>query len=135
MSLPRYNITNWLGTAAIIITLGFTISGLIQLTQRKSIRSVDPRILLLSAFYFIVIIVYVFFEIVTISYRPIILSQSLEASLPSSRTMIVICIISTVMLQFHYCLRDKKVCLQTIDVASALVTAMIIIGRLISEVH
>lgn len=79
--------------------------------------------------------IYVFFEIVIINYRPIILSQSLEASFPSSHTMIVICIMSTAVLQFHYYLRDKKVCLWTIDIASVLMIAVTVIGRLISGIH
>lgn len=83
----------------------------------------------------VIVAIYVFFEIIIINYRPIILSQSLEASFPSSHTMIVICIMSTAMLQFHYYLRDKKVCLWTIDIACVLMLAVTVIGRLISGVH
>mgnify|MGYP000047552599 FL=1 len=49
--------------------------------------------------------------------------------------MIVICIMSTAMLQFHYYLRDKKVSLWTIDIDSVLMIAVTVIGRLISGVH
>ena len=90
---------------------------------------------MLGAFYFIVILFYVFFEFVIINYRPIILSQNLEASFPSSHTMIVICIMATAMLQFHYYLRDKKICLWIIDMVSVLIIVVTVVGRLISGVH
>lgn len=135
VNLFWYDITDWLGIVAIVIALGFAILGLIQLIQRKNIWKIDLRILLLGVFYFIVVVFYIFFEFVIINYRPIILSQSLEASFPSSHTMIVICIMVTAMSQFHYYLQDKKVCLWIVEIASVLIIAVTIVGRLISGVH
>ena len=130
VNLLWYSITDWLGAAAIAVSLGFAVMGLSQLIIRRDIRKVDARILLLGVFYLIVVVFYFFFERVIVNYRPVLLSGSLEASFPSSHTMIVICIMSTAMLQFHYYLRDKKVCLWTIDIAFVLMIAVTVVGRL-----
>lgn len=135
VNLIWYDITDWLGTAAIIIALGFAALGLFQLIKRKSIKKVDCRLLLLGAFYFLVMAVYVFFELVIINYRPVLLSESLEASYPSSHTMLVTCIMGTAMMQFHYYLRGRKAWLWTVDIMSGLLIAVMVIGRLLSGVH
>ena len=130
-----YDITEWLGAAAVLFALGFATLGLCQLIRRRSLWKVDARILLLGAFYMVVALVYLFFELVIINYRPVILDAGLEASYPSSHTVIAICIFGMAIMQFHHYLRGKTVWLVIFDSATALLMAVTVIGRLLSGVH
>lgn len=130
-----YRVTDVLGAVAIATAFAFALLGLLQLISRKSLKKVDSRILLLGVFYFIVIVFYAFFELVVINYRPVILSEGLEASYPSSHTMLVVCIMSTAILQFHYYLWKWRYGLLAADIVAAAIIVVTVIGRLLSGVH
>ena len=105
-----------------------------QLISRKSLKKVDADLYLLGALYAVIMGVYVFFEICIINYRPIILYVDLEASFPSSHTMIVLCIMSTAIFQFNRRIHNNIV-KKAVNGASILLIAITIIVRLISGVH
>ena len=129
-----YNITDWLGLVPIFVCMGFGILGLVQWIKRKSIRKVDYDIFVLGGFYIVTIAAYLFFESVVINYRPELINGYLEASYPSSTTLLVMCVMPTAVMQFNSRIRNQL--LRNI-VAATLVAfiAFMVIGRLISGVH
>ena len=129
-----YNITDWLGLVPIGVAFGFAILGLIQLIKRKSLLRVDRSILALGVFYIIVVAVYLFFEIVVINYRPVLIEGCLEASYPSSTTMLVTCVMPSAAMQAKERIKNKALRQGVIIVIIAFI-AFMVIGRLLSGVH
>ena len=134
VNMTLYNITDWAGVAAIFIALGFAVLGLVQLIKRKSIRKVDSSILILGVFYILVFSAYVFFEFHVINRRPVLINGILEASYPSSTTMLAMCVLPTAMTQFHRLIKNIKV-RKAVNALCGLFTAFMVIGRLICGVH
>ena len=114
--------------------MGFALLGLIQWIKRKHLLKVDYSILVLGGFYIVVMTVYVLFEVVVVNYRPVWIGGILEASYPSSTTMLVMCVMPTAIIQFNT--RIKNNVLERC-VASAIIAFIVfmVIGRLISGVH
>ena len=133
-NMTLYVITDWLGLVPIFTALGFAILGLVQWIKRKSIARVDKSILALGVFYTVVMAVYIFFELVPINCRPVLIDGYLEVSYPSSTTMLVMCVMPTALIELNA--RIKNVTVRR-SVATLIVafTLFMVIGRLISGVH
>ena len=132
--LVLYVITDWLGLIPIAVSFGFGIVGLVQLVKRKSILKVDADILLLGAFYIVVFGTYILFEYLTINYRPVLINGYLEASYPSSTTMLVTCVMPTAIIQLNR--RVKNGLLKKMfELLISLFIAFMVIGRFVSGVH
>lgn len=129
-----YTITDWLGLVPIFVAFGFAIFGLWQWIKRRSFFKVDRSLLVLGGCYLLVMAVYIFFEFVVINRRPVLIEGVLEASYPSSTTMLVMCVIPTAMLQWNARIKNK-VFRRCIFSAGALFTVFMVLGRLISGVH
>ena len=134
VNMRLYSITDWLGLVPIGVAFGFAVLGLVQWVGRKSLFKVDRSILALGGFYIIVLAMYIFFEIVVINYRPVLIDGYLEASYPSSTTMLVMCVMPTAMMQLHARIKSD-VFRRCVLISIAAFTAFMVIGRLASGVH
>lgn len=132
--MSLYVITDWLGLVPLAFAIGFAMLGLVQWVKRKCLLKVDRSILILGGFYLAVIAVYVFFEMVVVNYRPVLIDGFLEASYPSSTTMLVLCVMPTAIMQFNARIRNRGI-RNGIAVAIAAFTVFMVIGRLVSGVH
>lgn len=129
-----YTVTDWLGLVPIGTAFCFALLGLFQWVKRKSLLKVDRDILLLGAFYIAVILMYILFEALVINYRPVLIDGILEASYPSSTTMLTMCVMPTSIMQLTARIKKKPLRLG-ISCFIALFTAFTVIGRIISGVH
>ena len=129
-----YTITDWLGLVPIIICMCFGVLGLVQLIKRRSLLMVDLDIMLLGAYYVLVILCYLLFEMVPINYRPILIDGNLEASYPSSTTLLVLSVMPSLKYQI-----DKRIANPVTRKAIAafviVFSAFMVVGRLIAGVH
>ena len=129
-----YSITDWLGFVPLIIAFIYAMIGLVQMIKRKNILKVDKEILGLGVFYIIVIGLYIFFETYVINYRPILMDGILEASYPSSHTLLSVCICGSSLIINKYLFKNKNF-FKAENIISILSILVIVIGRFISGVH
>ena len=97
--MTLYTITDWMGLVPIVVCLIFAGIGLVQLIKRRRLFKVDSDIIILGVYYSIVILAYSIFEIIPINYRPILIEGVMEASYPSSTTLLILCVMPTLIEQ------------------------------------
>ena len=129
-----YKITKYLGIIPFLICAFYGLQGLIQLIKYKSIKKVDKRLIYLLIFYILMGITYIFFEKVIINYRPVLEDGVLEASFPSSHTLLACCICASSLLISKYYIKNKKT-LKIFDIITYVLMIVLVVGRLISGVH
>lgn len=132
--MTLYHITDWMGLVPVAFGFGFAILGLVQWIKRKHILKVDYCILALGVFYIVVLGAYLLFEEVVINYRPVLIAGYLEASYPSSTTLLVLCVMPTSAMQLHNRIKNRA-CRRWVMAAIAAFVGFMVVGRLLSGVH
>ena len=128
-----YHITDWLGLVPIFMAMAYALIGFIQLIKRKSLFKVDKEIIILGLFFVVVIFIYILFEKVIVNYRPILMNGFLEASYPSSHTLMTICLCGSSIIVNKKLFNNKIT--KFIDCLSVAIIFTTVTGRLISGVH
>jgi len=134
VNMTLYNITDWAGLVPIFICMVFGMLGLFQLIKRRSLLKVDFDIIVLGVYYVIVILGYLVFEMIPINYRPILINGFMEASYPSSTTLLVLSVMPTVVFQCNKRLQSQKT-KKLIELITFIFSLFMVVGRLASGVH
>lgn len=131
-----YKITNAFGLVAIAICAIFGFIGFLQLVKRKNVFKVDKEILYLGGLYLITIMLYIIFRFVAINFRPVIMpgESILEASFPSSHTMLAIVVFGSIIILLNYLTKNEKA-QQLLFVTCVFIILLAVIGRLVCGCH
>ena len=129
-----YSITDWLGLIPLLVCVIFGGMGFIQLIKRRSLFKVDYDLIFLGIYYVIVIVSYLIFEQIPINYRPILIEGRMEASYPSSTTLLVLSVMPTLIFQVNRRL-ENVIVKKIICILTTFFSIFMVIGRLVSGVH
>lgn len=132
--MTLYTVTDWLGLVPIAVCTVFGVLGFVQMVKRKSLLKVDFDIIILGVYYIAVIIGYLVFEMIPINCRPILIDGFLEASYPSSTTLLVLSVMPTLCFQADRRL-NNGVIKRVVIAASILFSLFMVIGRTVAGVH
>ena len=132
--MALYTITDWLSIIPAGFIAGFGTLGLVQLIKRKNILKVDYSILALGGFYIAIMAAYLMFEKFAVNYRPVLIDGVLEASYPSSTTLLVLCVMPTAAMQMKERLKNAVIKKYSV-LAIYIFTAFMLMCRIVSGVH
>ena len=129
-----YDLTDLLSVIPLGVCALFGLLGVVQVIRRKSLKKVDRDLLLLGVYYVVVIGFFCLFEVLTVNFRPIFIEGRLEASYPSSTTLLVLSVMPTLIFQAdRRCKTPGLKCV--VKIITSAFSAFMVIGRLICGVH
>ena len=110
------------------------LTALVNLVKKKDLRMVRADLTATLGIYILLAVLYLVFEFVVINYRPVILEEGLEASFPSTHSMLAIAVMFSAARQIRTGMKES-------GIRSILIVLCILIGvltpvtRFFSGVH
>lgn len=129
-----YTLTDVLSLIPFLAVAFFAGLGLYQWAIRKAIMRVDHDIILLGAYLTLVLLIYIFFEVNVINYRPVLIEGKLEASYPSSTTMLVTSILPPVSILINKRVNNSA-WKKKVTIISIVFIIFMVLARILSGVH
>ena len=106
----------------------------IQLFKRKSLKKIDKEVYSFVIVLILTAIVYVLFEIVDLNFRPILVDGKVEASYPSTHTMIALVVFMCYGAYFLFNAKSKSIKILSVSAFSVLIV-LAVLFRVLSGMH
>ncbi|MBQ7645291.1 MAG: phosphatase PAP2 family protein [Spirochaetales bacterium] len=127
-----YQVTEYLGYICLAVAAANAVIALRDFIRAKyKIRRMHRRYILTMVFYAAVVAFYVLFEFFKVNYRPI----AMEASYPSSHTMLGLCVMFSEIALLHYSARRLHFWVIIFQTMCFVCMAAMVVFRLLSGVH
>jgi undecaprenyl-diphosphatase len=104
-----YGISSVLGYLTILTALINCVSFLVILVKKKDLRMVRADLTATLGIYILLAVLYLVFEFVVINYRPVILEEGLEASFPSTHSMLAIAVMFSAAQQVRTGMKESGI--------------------------
>ena len=129
-------ISDILGYLAIAVMACFFALGVYRLIKGRSFRVVDREIYAVGGFYAVLLAVYLLFEKLELNYRPVLGEEGLEASYPSSHTVLALCVFLSAGLSYGLFFGEKnRIAGIAVKAAAAVCAVATVVFRFVSGVH
>ena len=137
--LALAKIADILGYIALLIAIVYGVYSLVCVIKKRSLK-IPSELYIFMAYLFITVLIYIIFTRVTLNYRPIIYEGSMEASFPSSHTILGITypLGSILMVKYSFLKKkfsDKKSLRLAHNIFCITLTLGIVALRLFSGIH
>ncbi len=131
-----YTISKLFGYVSILGAVLMALYGVYMIVRKRHIMKVDHALLATYVLYFAVIVIYILFEVVIINYRPVIMpgEEHVEASFPSSHTMLGMVFNGSFFLLIQRYVKDRKMC-RILSIVTGVLLVASVLSRLFSGVH
>ena len=104
-----YGISSVLGYLTILTALINCVGFLVNLVKKKDLRMVRADLTATLGIYILLAVLYLVFEFVVINYRPVILEEGLEASFPSTHSMLAIAVMFSAAQQVRTGMKESGI--------------------------